>query len=85
MPCMPRRSIRGWAQWWPVRTAMPRRSRSVPMSSGCMSPTRNDSTASWLSASPTHFSSGMSDNCLRAYAVRSCSYSLMRSMPKVVR
>ena len=27
----------GWAQRWPVRTAMPRMSRRVPMSSGCRS------------------------------------------------
>lgn len=30
-----------------VRTAMPRRSSSVPMSKWCMSPTRNDTTASF--------------------------------------
>ena len=32
VPLMPSRSISGWAQWCPVRTAMPSRSSSVPMS-----------------------------------------------------
>ena len=34
MALWPRRSITGWAQCWPVRTAMPSRSSSVPMSCG---------------------------------------------------
>ena len=38
----PKRSITGWAQWWPVRIATPSRSTTVPMSCGCTSSMTND-------------------------------------------
>jgi hypothetical protein len=41
----PRRSISGWAQWWPARTATPERSMMVEMSCGCRPSMPNETMA----------------------------------------
>ena len=45
----PSRSISGWAQWWPARTATPERSMMVEMSCGCRPSMLNETIAplSW--------------------------------------
>ena len=50
---MPKRSITGCAQWWPVRTAMPSWSSTVPTSCGWTPSSTNESTPAFSRAVPT--------------------------------
>ena len=50
---MPKRSINGWVQWWPVRIAIPWESRIVPISWGWAWSMTKDKIAALFGAVPT--------------------------------
>ena len=50
MPATPRCSISGWAQWWPVRMAMPSWSSTVPTSCGWTPASMNERIGARASA-----------------------------------
>ena len=80
-PRIPSRSITGWAQWWPVRMAMPCRSTTVPMSCGWMPLITKERTLAFRAAVPIRRSPGTS--CRRAvpYSSRAASWDRMASKP----
>jgi len=78
----PKRSMTGWAQWWPVRMAMPSRSRMVPTSWGWMPSIANERTPAFSFAVPisrTPFTSVMASVALRR---RLCSCAAIRGRPR---
>src|SRR6185437_2123164 len=82
---IPKRSITGCAQWWPVRIAIPSWSRIVPMSCGWTPSIINESTPAFSLAVPTMRTPGIAETFCVAYSSNSCSYAAMLSMPRLLR
>src|ERR1700724_1361185 len=69
----PNRAITGMAQWWPVRTATPSKSRMVPTSWGCTPSRVNERMLALSVAVPMMRRPTISVACPVAWATSTCS------------